>query len=571
MSSFPPALIMILGALLIPLFPGRTRMGYMLALPLAGLAAVLWAGSDTSSVEILGYTLELSRLDPLSRVFAILFHVAALIGVIYSLHERDTLQQVSALVYAGSAVAAVLAGDLITLFIAWELLALSSVFLVLARRQRRSVGVALRYLVAQITSGLLLLSGIVVHFMANDGDLSFGTMDINSTAGVLMLLAFGLKCGFPLLHTWIVDTYPASTPAGTLFLSGFTTKVAIYALARAFAGAEVLIFIGAAMAVFPIFWAVIENDLRKVLSYSMINQLGFMVVGVGVGGAFGVNGACAHAFADVFFKGLLFMSMGAVLHQTGTTKGSELGGLYRSMPFTTGCCLVGASSISAVPLFSGFVTKSLIMYGLLHLGGDYWIVALLLLFASAGVVEHAGIKIPFFAFFAHDSGKRPGEPPLNMRIAMGLGALICIGIGISPLLPGSLSFYQLLPHDLDTYTPFDFDHVLSQMQLLCFASLAVFGLMRLGLYPPEIPATHLDFDWFYRRGGRLLWRLLTGPLARTGVFIRYMVIVRLPAATTLAVRRDYQRQLPAGWRLELGVLLVILMLFCYLLYNFMLP
>src|SRR5690606_7515118 len=214
----------------------------------------------------------------------------------------------------------------------------------------------IRYLLLQSVSGLLLLAGIILHFHAT-GSLAFGELSLDNLSGKLIFVAFGVKCAFPLLHNWLPDAYPEATPSGTVLLSAFTTKMAVYALARSFAGTEILIPIGVMMTAFPIFYAVLENDLRRVLSYSMINQIGFMVVGIGVGTELALNGAVAHAFADIIFKGLLFMSVGAVFYRTGTAKCTELGGMYKSMPWTTGFCIVGAASISAFPLFSAFVTK----------------------------------------------------------------------------------------------------------------------------------------------------------------------------------------------------------------------
>ena len=308
---------------------------------------------------------------------------------------------------------------------------------------------------------------------------------------MLIFVAFGIKCGFPLVHTWLTDAYPESTPTGMVFLSAFTTKLAVYALARGYAGTEVLIPIGTAMTAFPIFFAVIENDLRRVLAYSMINQIGFMVVGIGIGSALALNGAVSHAFNDVIFKGLLLMSMGAVLHQTGKINGSELGGLYKSMPQTTGLCIVGAASISAFPLFSGFVSKSMVMSAAAAEG--HWIVWILLLFASAGVFHHAGIKIPYFAFFAHDSGIRTREAPLNMRIAMAMAAILCIVIGCYPAW-----LYSLLPYEVG-YVPYTGSHVLVQVQLLFFSALAFAFLNLVGLYPPELRSVNIDSEWVYRR------------------------------------------------------------------------
>ena len=305
----------------------------------------------------------------------------------------------------------------------------------------------------------------------------------------LIFTAFGIKAAFPLLHNWLTDGYPQATPTGTVFLSAFTTKVAIYALARCFPGTEILIYIGTLMTCFPIFYAVIENDLRRVLGYSMINQLGFMVCGIGLGTDLAINGAVSHAFNDVIFKGLLFMSMGAVLHMTGRINGSDLGGLYKTMPMTTGLCIVGACSISAFPLFSGFVSKSMVMAS--ALGEGYHWIWLFLLFASAGVFHHAGIKIPFFAFFAHDSGIRAKEPPLNMLLAMGLAVTLCIGIGSYPRY-----LYSLLPLPV-TFHPYDLTHVIAQTQLLFFSALAFCWLKLSGLYPPELRSVNLDAEWIY--------------------------------------------------------------------------
>ena len=323
------------------------------------------------------------------------------------------------------------------------------------------------------------------------GSLSFDHIGLGSVAGWLILIAFGIKSAFPFLHSWLTDGYPEATATGTVFLSAFTTKVAVYALARSFAGEEILIYIGVTMACFPIFFAVIENDLRKVLAYSLINQVGFMVTGIGIGTALALNGAVAHAFSDVIFKGLLFMTMGAVLYRVGHVKGSDLGGLYKTMPKTTVFCIVGALSISAFPLFSGFVSKSMVMTALMYENHGYlW---LFMLFASAGVFHHAGIKIPYFAFFAHDSGLRPKDAPVNMLIAMGLAAALCIFIGTQPQY-----LYALLPMEVD-YWPYDTTHVLAQLQLLFFSAMAFVWLNKQGLYPPELHSTNLDAEWLYRK------------------------------------------------------------------------
>jgi multicomponent Na+:H+ antiporter subunit D len=491
LAQLPPSLIFYAAALLAGFMHGRQRSLVLLAAPLLGGICVygLPAG-DVLQFEFLGYTLVPLRVDGLSRVFGYLFATAAFIAVIFSLHVKDTLQHVAALVYAGSSLGAVFAGDLVTLFVFWELLAVSSVFLVWARRTERAVAAGLRYLVIQIMSGVLLLAGTLLH-LQHSGSVAFTQIGLDGLSGWLIFTAFGIKCAFPFLHNWLTDAYPEATPTGTVFLSAMTTKVAVYALARGFPGTELLVWIGAAMTCFPIFYAVIENDLRRVLAYSMINQIGFMVCAIGIGTSLALNGAVAHAFNEVIFKGLLLMSMGAVLHVTGRSNGSDLGGLYKSMPKTAALCIVGALSISAFPLFSGFVSKAIIMSAVLDAGHDW--IWLALLFASAGVFHHAGIKIPYFAFFAHDAGIRATEPPRNMLLAMLLAATLCVCIGVYPE-----ALYRLLPYAMD-YAPYNMTHVIGQLQLLCFAALAFTWLKLQGIYPPELHAVNLDFDWTYRR------------------------------------------------------------------------
>jgi len=437
-----------------------------------------------------GHTLTLLRVDKLSLIFGYVFFIAAELAIIYALHVKDPVQQVAGLAYAGAAVGAVFAGDLISLFVFWELTAITSVFLIWAVRTDRAMTIGIRYLLIQVGSGVLLLTGALV-LIHETGSVTFGHIGIESLGGQLILVAFGIKAAFPFLHNWLQDSYPEATETGTVFLSAFTTKLAIYALARGYAGTEMLIWIGATMTAFPVFFAVIENNLRRVLAYSLNNQLGFMVVGIGIGTELSINGAAAHAFAHIIYKSLLFMSMGAVLYRVGTVKASELGGLYKSMPWTTVFCIIGAASISGFPLLSGFVTKSMILTAASD--GGHWITWTVLLFASAGVMEHSGIKIPFFAFFGHDQGHKVREAPVNMLIAMGLASSLCIFIGVFPA-----PLYALLPYSVD-YTPYTTAHVITMLQLLAFAALAFAVLMRTGLYPDETPSTNLDTDWIYRR------------------------------------------------------------------------
>ncbi|TFH75309.1 Na(+)/H(+) antiporter subunit D [Gammaproteobacteria bacterium LSUCC0112] len=511
--ELPPFVPFYIAAVLAYFTHGKLRSAILLATPiLGGLHLLMVPEGIYWQTEFMDYNLTPYKVDSLSLIFGYAFHIAAFIAVLYALHVKDTVQQVAGMIYAGSALGAVFAGDLITLFVFWEFLALSSAFLIFARRTTRAYFAGIRYLIFQVTSGVLLMIGLLFH-AAETGSIEFSQIGTGSIGGWLIFIAFGIKCAFPFLHTWLTDAYPESTPTGTVFLSAFTTKVAVYALARGYPGTELLVYIGAAMACFPIFFAVIENDLRRVLAYSLINQVGFMVVGVGIGTALSINGAVSHAFNDIIFKGLLFMTMGAVLQMTGRINGSDLGGLYKTMPRTTLFCIVGAASISAFPLFSGFVSKSMVMSAAIEQGYDW--VWLMLLFSAAGVFHHAGIKIPYFAFFAHDSGIRVSDPPINMQLAMFVAAVLCVTIGVFPSL-----LYSLLPYDTG-YNPYDATHVLAQTQLLFFSALAFVWLNLRKMYPPELRSTNLDFDWVYRR---------LFPSFVKGVFDRIAAIGRLNSA-----------------------------------------
>lgn len=534
MTELPPGILLILGALPVAMLRGTPRNVLALAIPLLSAAHLLSLPEGVLiSFSLFGLELSPVRIDGLSLVFGYIFHIAAALGVIYAFHVRGALEHSSALVYAGAAIGAVFAGDLLTLFVYWELTAIASVFLILARGTQSAMRASVRYLVIQIGSGVILLAGIIL-LVHETGSAAFEHMELTSTATVLILIAFGIKCAFPLLHNWLQDSYPEATEAGTVFLSAFTTKLAIYALARGFAGLDMLIWIGAVMTAFPIFYAVIENDLRRVLAYSLNNQLGFMVVGIGIGTEMSLNGTAAHAFTHILYKALLFMSMGAVLYRVGTVKGSELGGLYKSMPWTTGFCMVGAASISAFPLFSGFISKSLIITAAADEG--YWITWLILLFASAGVFHHSGIKIPYFAFFAHDSGKRCKEAPMNMLVAMALASALCIGVGIwyQPL-------YAILPFDV-VYHPYTPTHVVGQFQLLLFSALAFAVLMRTGLYPPELRSTNLDFDWVYRRLFAMIGRAISDRTAK----LHGLAFADLQRRTNVLIQQIFRVHGPHG-------------------------
>ena len=251
-----PFLVYFLGALLVAVTASaRLRAIFSIMIPVIGFF-LIWnlPTGNHGQMTFMGLELTLLRVDKLSMIFGIIFSLAAFLSVIYAWHIRDRVQQIAALLYAGSAIGAVFVGDLISLFFFWEGTAIASVFLIWARRTEGAFYTGMRYLVVQIASGVILIAGVALYYRAS-GTIAFdkmvlpmlwpGDWDVGALGLWLIFLSFGIKCAFPLLHNWLQDAYPAATVTGTVMLSAFTTKLAVYALARGFPGTEILIPIGA--------------------------------------------------------------------------------------------------------------------------------------------------------------------------------------------------------------------------------------------------------------------------------------------------------------------------------------
>jgi multicomponent Na+:H+ antiporter subunit D len=502
----PPAFIFMAGALGVPLLKGRLKAAYLLGLPVLAFIDLLhMPGGTYWIVRFLDQDLIFGRVDRLSMVFGYIFVLITFIGTLYALHVKDDGQHVAALLYAGGALGVTYAGDLISLYFFWEAMALASVYLILARRTRDSSRAAFRYFLWHFAGGVCLLAGIILYALQR-GTVAFAYIGLSDLSTYLIFIGFCFNAVVFPLHAWLSDAYPRATVTGAVFLSALTTKSAVYILARTYPGTPLLIWAGAFMTCFPIFYAVIANDMRRVLAYSLINQVGFMVCGIGIGTQLAINGVAAHAFCHIIYKALLFMSTGAVLHMTGKIRGTDLGGLYKTMPYTAVCCMIGAASISAFPLFSGFISKSMNIAAVAE--EHLTIVWFMLLFASAGVFHHAGIKVPYFIFFGHDSGIRAKEPPLNMRLAMGIAAFICVFLGVYPE-----PLYRILPYPVH-FVPYTAFHVIGVLELLMFGALAFTLLILSGYYPAEIRAVNLDTDWFVRLPGRQFILFCKKPLQR---------------------------------------------------------
>ncbi len=508
-----PALVLLAAAALLPFLHGRARSATILLTPALAMAA-LWLLPEGRPWDIawLDYRLAPLAVDKLARLFATIFTLMAFVGGLFALGQTSRLEVPAAFLYAAAAIGVVLAGDLVTVFVCWEVMAIGSTLVIWSANTRPAWAASRRYAMIHLGGGVLLFAGVAGELLAT-GDAAFVAMQPDSVAHWLILAGFLINAGAPPLSAWLPDAYPEASWSGTVFLSAFTTKTAIYVLLRGFPGAEVLVWIGLFMIFYGILYALLENDMRRILAYSIVNQVGFMVVGVGIGSELALNGAAAHAFCHIIYKGLLLMSAGAVLRATARRKCSELGGLFHSMPLTTLCGSIGALAISSFPLTSGFVSKSMI--GQAAADGQLQAVWLLLAAASAGVFLHAGIKYPWFVFFQKDSGLRPADPPSSMRWAMVLCAALCIVLGIWPE-----PLYALLPYRVD-YVAYTGAHVVTQLQLLLFSGLAFFVLLG---HLKRTPTISLDVDW--------LWRVALAALARTALAVRQHLAAKAGGALT---------------------------------------
>lgn len=499
-TALPPGLILIVGALFLPALAGNARKVLMLLLPIATMY-MIWAVPDgvQMTIPFLGYELQPLEGDKLSRLFATIFTLMAFVGGIFALNQKSEIELMSAYSYAGGAVGVALAGDLITVFIFWELMAIASTLVIWSARTDEAYKASMRYIIVHLLGGVVLMIGIIGQIYST-GSVEFGAMQATNWWTWALLAGFLINAGAPPFSAWLPDAYPSASWSGSVFLSAFTTKTAVYVLIRGFPGEEILIYVGLYMVFYGIIYALLENDMRRILAYSIINQVGFMITGIGIGTEMALNGASAHAFAHIIYKALLLMSAGAVIHAINKRKCTDLGGLYKAMPLTMICGTIGALAISGFPLTSGFTTKTMIAAA----AGDQHIAFawFLLEAASAGVFLHAGIKFPWFVFFQRAPGyvekhfnAEPKDPPFNMKLAMVIFAAFCIGLGLYPD-----PLYALLPYTVD-YVPYTGTHVVHMLQLLLFSGFAFFVMLKMMKRTMTIT---LDFDWFYRKFFKLL-------------------------------------------------------------------
>lgn len=531
MTPVHPAVPLLAAAALQGFAPPRWRGPVALSGALLALAAVVALPEGaTLGVTLLGLELRLLSADALSGLFALVFGAMTCIATLYALHVTSAGEQAAGLVYAAAALGVVFAGDWVTVFLFWELMAVASTALVWFGGTPRSRAAGFRYLFVHVAAGALLFAGVVL--LAAGSDVGVGPVAAGP-AFWLLLGGVAVNAAIPPFHAWLTDAYPEASITGPAFLAAFTTKTAVYVLVRSFPGAEVLVWAGVAMALYGVVFAVLENDIRRLLGYHIVSQVGYMVAGVGMGTALALDGAAAHAFCHILYKSLLLMGAGAVIAATGRRKLTELGGLAREMKAVVILYMVGAFSISGVPLFNGFVSKSMVVSAAAE--GGWPAAELLLTLASVGTFLHTGLKLPWFTFFAEPCGVAPKPIPRNMLAAMGVGAALCVALGLFPSW-----LYARLPNGA-SYAPYTLDHVVSALQLL-LGTGAAFVLLRRSLGGEA--TVSLDTDWLYRRPLARLVSSLVGAAGAAGRGLE--AAARAIAAGAAAVARDPER--PFGGR-----------------------
>lgn len=560
-ESLPPALALIGGALLTAAISSRQlRALVVVVAPLVCLYGI-WQIPDGVSLttSFLGYTLELVEGSPVRRLFATIFALMSVTGAVFAFNHARRTELVAAQFYAAGAVGVCFAGDLLTLFVFWELMALFSTVVVWCGGTEKARAAGVRYAIMHLLGGVILKVGIE-GLMVSSGSLDIRPLQASDFSTWMILIGILINAAAPPLSAWLSDAYPNASPTGSVFLSAFTTKTAILALILLFPGESILIWVGVFMIFYGIIYALLENDIRRILAFSIVNQVGFMVCAVGIGTEMAINGAAAHAFAHIVYKALLFMSAGVVVMRTGMHLCTDVGGLFRTMPITMWCGVIGALAISSFPLTSGFTTKTMISQATVDEG--LMLVYFLLAAASAGVFLHAGIKFPWFVFFQKDSGLRPKDAPWNMTLAMLFFAFLCILLGVFPQL-----LYPLLPYAVE-YEPYKAGKVLFYLQLLLFSGLAFFLLLP---WMRRTLTISLDVDWFWRRG----LPLLTRSAARIGSPLVTALQARIASAgsaLTTSARNTMGHAGPLGRSWEIGttalwiVLLLMVYVFAYYLF-----
>lgn len=499
--AIPPQFIMIFGGLMVFLVKERLRTGFVLLISALSVSAVLFLPETYGiSATFLAQDLVIMKMDSLGRIFSLIFTLITFFALVFASANPDRLHYSAGLVYAGAAVGVVFSGDFFSMYAFWEIMAVASTFLILAGNTEKAYKAAFRYILVHITGGLILLAGIVLYVRHTGTPVFSGLLSLSTPHGILIFLGIAVNCAMVPMHGWLKDAYPEASAAGAVFLSAFTTKSAVCMMAKLYAGTTLLIWMGLLMAVYPLVYALIEKDIRRILAYCIINQVGVMLCGVGIGTEMAINGVATHGFSHILYKALLFMAAGSVLTAAGTvciseqTKSPGNSGddsrkmLCRQMPFTCAMAIIGGASVS-LPFFCGFISKSMIASAASH--NHMILVWMLLEFASAGAFLAAGVRVVFFLFFRENGMQTARDLPFAMKAAMAGVALLCILVGLFPKVLYSFAPFPVL------YEPYTPAHIVGHLELLLFAVLAYMFSFSSGFHPKPIQKPLPDLDGVY--------------------------------------------------------------------------
>ena len=536
-SIFHPGIFLILCGIIAAILPGKLKKLALVGGPLICLIMLLLTPIGTTDKLIIfhRYSLEYLNITQENYMFLFVFILIALVGGIYAAHIKGSLESFCALNYAGAGIGVALAQDWITMLVFWEYMAVTSLCLVWCNRTPESTKAGFRYLIMHMLGGNLLLFGVLMKVYQ-------GSMAIECLTGYYnlpyWLIFFGIAINAAVvpLHTWLPDAYPESTVTGGVYMSSFTTKVAILSMLRVFSGEQYLIVLGVIMMLYGAIFALMENNIRRVLSYHIISQLGFMVIDIGVGGEIGANAATAHAFSHILYKALLFMCAGAIIKATGLKKITDLGGLAKKMPVVCICFFIAALSITGIPPFAGFTGKSVSMLAAQSTGST--LLEMLMLLGSIGTALSLLFKMGYFTFFGKDKGIKVKPIPKNMYVAMIAGAALCVLFGVAPNLA-----YNMLPYP-EHYHIYSLHHILEYTQMIPAALLAfMLFLKKMG---PHDTIT-LDFDWIVRKPFKKGFYGLSGLLANVqakydGFGVKFQRKIGLAAANPMKLTPNKGRQ-----------------------------
>lgn len=526
----PPFVFFLIGGpIVVWLLKGRIRQAGLVILAGFALLDVLYLPRVVEwSFPFMGYKLILLRVDSLSYLMGVIFATITFLAVLYAAGFAKPWIHLFAMLYAGTSLGAVFAGDWITLLIFWELMAVTSTMLIW-EAGGEAVQSGYRYMLFHGFGGAMLAAGIALLFFEG------ASPTVGAIAGfwpsVFIVIGIGVNVAMIPLHTWLPDSYPRAHFAASVFLSVYTTKAAVYLLARAQPNTEIVAFMGAIMVVYGVGFAVFQTNMRKLLSYHIVSQVGYMVAGVGLASWPGIvaqlselalDGGMAHVFNHILYKALLFMTVGVVIWRTGENTLEKLGGLMRKMPVTAIAFWVAAFSISGVPLFNGFVSKGMIITAAEENNTLIWT---LLEIGSFGTFL-SFLKLGYFAFL------RPGtieahDPPITVKAAMLGAAALCVAIGVYPPL-----LYSILPFNGAGYVAYAWNQVLPTTLILGAAALFFFTFGRKLLAPHETGLK--DFDVGYVVVGHGLIVFAAGLQSAFAAVYQGITARALPAATKFA-------------------------------------